>query len=374
MKLVSLEARRYRSLKSETVPFDDLNVFIGPNGSGKSTILDALRFLQEGVRARDFREAVALRGGILHLAWKGEDAGTVELRTRFVEDDASFKWVVRLTRRDYDFSVHEEVFKNLPGAPPSQVLAADDGNGWWWSEGKRVPLRQHETTCALASAAADATFPARSITEFVRGWGFFDPNPFTLRRAWAVPESDRLDGFGRNLAERLFAMQKSAPASFERVVAATRSVLGFPAEIEPRESEGRFYFAQIEPGLKHPVHQVGASSGTLRMLALMTALFEGADSSLVGIEEPENHIHPAALSAFAEFLLQAREEVQVLITTHSPLLLDYLDEPSAVRLVRRDEQEGTRVTPVADPVAVRTALEESGFALGEFYQTKGFGG
>ena len=49
-----------------------------------------------------------------------------------------------------------------------------------------------------------------------------------------------------------------------------------------------------------PVHQMGVSSGTLRMLALMTALFAESDTNLIGIEEPENYVHPTALSSFVD--------------------------------------------------------------------------
>ena len=74
MKLLSLKALRYRSLRNESIPLSDLNLFIGSNASGKSTILDALRFLHEGVQERDFKPPVFSRGGIVHLAWKGEEA------------------------------------------------------------------------------------------------------------------------------------------------------------------------------------------------------------------------------------------------------------------------------------------------------------
>lgn len=55
MKLQTLAAERYRSLRDQRIELDDFNLFIGANASGKSTILDALRFLSEAVRARDFR-------------------------------------------------------------------------------------------------------------------------------------------------------------------------------------------------------------------------------------------------------------------------------------------------------------------------------
>jgi predicted ATPase len=375
MKLASLSAQRYRSLWDETIHLNDLNLFIGTNASGKSTILDALRFLHEGVQARDFKEPVSNRGGIIHIAWKGEEARHIDLRVRVVDGERRYEWTVRLAREGYEFSIHEEVFELSANSPPTQLLHADRGFGWWWSrENQRVPLEQGPTACALSAASADATFPARRIADFVRGWGFFDPSPFSLRRGWPGLESDRLDPYGRNLAERLYGLSRSSPEVFNQIVSATHSVLGLPTEIEPRESEGRYYFAQKEPGLQHWVHQIGTSSGTLRTLALMTALFEEVGSSLVGIEEPENHVHPTALAAFAQYILKASERVQILVTTHSPLLLDYLNEPDAVSVVRHNDDRGTRVIREENGELVRRALEASGFGLGEFYETKGFGG
>ena len=378
MKLLSLKVSRYRSLRDERIELSDLNLFIGTNASGKSTILDALRFLHEGVQERDFRTAVFSRGGIVHLAWKGEEAQQIELVVRLKDEGKTYEWFVRLTRDGYDFSVQEEVSELHPPDPPAHLLSADKGRGWWWSgeKGDRVSLAQFPMTCALAAAAADASFPARGLAEFVSRWGFFDPNPFLLRRDWTGLDSSKFDPYGRNLGERLYVLSQSSPEIFDRIVSATQSVLGLPSKIEPRQSEDRdrFYFVQSEPGLQYPVHQMGVSSGTLRMLALMTALFGEAETNLIGIEEPENHVHPTALASFAEYLLKARDRVQILVTTHSPLLLDFLNEPEAVCVVRHTDQEGTHVTRESNAEAVRQALEASGFGLGEFYETKGFGG
>lgn len=375
MKLLKLRAKSYRSLRHATIELTDLNLFIGPNASGKSTILDALRFLSEGVRARDFRQAAFSRGGIVHMAWKGEDANRIELVVRLENNGMEYEWSVRLVRSGYDFYVTEHVDElRDASSPPVGLLDANQGEGWWWSgkEG-RVELKQDPKSCALAAAAADASFPARDVAEFIGRWGFFDPNPFLLRRDWTGVEAGRLEHYGRNLGETLYALKASSPLKFEKVVQATRSILGLPSGIEPRESdEGRFSFAQSEPGLQYQVHQMGVSSGTLRMLALMTALFAEADVTLLGIEEPENYVHPTALSSFVKHLLDARERVQFMVTTHSPLLLDFLDEPEAVRVVQRSEL-GTCVMKGEKPDNVRKALEASGFGLGEFYETRGFG-
>ena len=109
---------------------------------------------------------------------------------------------------------------------------------------------------------------------------------------------------------------------------------------------------------------MGVSSGTLRMLALMTALHGEPSANLVGIEEPENYVHPSALSSFVEYLLEKREQVQMMITTHSPLLLDFLGDPAAVSVVRRSDNGDTTVARETNPDGVRRALEASGFGLG----------
>ncbi len=109
------------------------------------------------------------------------------------------------------------------------------------------------------------------------------------------------------------------------------------------------------------------------MLALMTALYGDFETKLIGIEEPENYIHPSALSSFVLHVLDALDRVQFVVTTHSPLLLDFLNEPEAMIVVKRDNQKGTVVSSENDPEGVRRALEESGFGLGEYYETKGFG-
>ena len=374
MKLLTLGAKSYRSLRQEHVELNDLNLFIGNNASGKSTILDALRFLNEGVRARDFRAPAFARGGVVHMAWKGEEANRIELVVRLEHEAKTYEWLLRLVRTGHEFCVTEHVDELRDGEPPVGLLDADQGEGWWWSgkDGK-VDLKQEPTSCALAAAAADASFPARDVAEFIGRWGFFDPNPFLLRRDWTGLESGRFDHYGRNLGETLYTLKASTPATFERIMEATHAILGLPTSIEPRESEeGRFYFAQSEPGLRYPVHQMGVSSGTLRMLALMTALFAEADTNLIGIEEPENYVHPTALSSFVEYLLQARNRIQFMVTTHSPLLLDFLNRPEAVRVVQRGEQ-GTTVVKGENPDNVRRALQASGFGLGAFYETKGFG-
>ena len=213
MKLLKLYAKHYRSLRDVSLEFSDLNLFIGANASGKSTVLDALRLLHEGVQTRDFRTPVFSRGGIIHLAWKGKEAERIDVSVKLADADKTWEWSVCLIRAGYEFHVEEQLEELLPGSPPVPILHANKGDGWWWSgtEKRKITLKQAPTACALTAAAADASFPAREVAEFVRRWGFFDPNPFLLRHDWTGLDSGSFDPYGRNLAETLHALQNSSP-------------------------------------------------------------------------------------------------------------------------------------------------------------------
>jgi predicted ATPase len=375
VRLKILKATRYRSLADLQFYVRNLNLLIGSNGSGKSNVLDALRFLSEAVRERDFTGPIYSRGNLIQLAWKGEEARDLELETVFEEDDHQLSWRVRIARDQRDFTIEEEeIYLTRKGAPREELLRASGGQGKWYSERGYVPLSIEQTGCALAAAASDQSFPGRIVAEFVKTWGFFDPSPGYLRLASAArEEADRLDIFGRNLAGRLYETKQSRPDVFKRIIDAVRGVLGMPDDLEPRLSDdGSVYFVVREAGMKFAIHQKGVSAGTLRALALMTALLGEPEASLIGIEEPENYIHPNALEALGQYFEQASQSAQVLITTHSPLLLNFIGDPEAVCLVHRTPK-GTQIERESNAGAVSKALDESGFGLGDFHETKGFG-
>ena len=191
-----------------------------------------------------FAVPVFSRGGIVHLAWKGEEAQQIELAVRLENNGKTYEWSIRLVREGFEFHSEEDVEETPSGSPPIRLLESERGEGWWWSgeEGERVHFKQRPTSCALAAASVDTSFPARAIAEFVNRWGFFDPNPFLLRRDWGSLESDRFDPYGRNLGETLYALSISSPETLERIRSATQSIVGLPSSIVPPRVRGPLLF------------------------------------------------------------------------------------------------------------------------------------
>lgn len=381
MRVERLRLRRYKKAKNVTLDIGSFLVLIGPNGSGKSNLLESLRFLATAALASDFAGAVAERGGFINLAWKGEEATSISLDLTFAElNGAKFEWRVSIEQQGRDFVVRETLEKIAGSSPPSTILENEpQGNRWWWSESSstRERLSIEPTACALGIAAKNEGFPGRRVFEFIKTWVFCDPNPGVLKQPSLPDRPLHLDIFGRNLAARLRVIRDSDPDSFDRIRQMVVDITGVElTQFDIRDlDDGRLALSVVEQGLRFRVNQPALSNGTLRVLALAVALTGTEKPGLFAVEEPENYVHPTALEGLVKLLVAASEHSQVIVTTHSPLLLDCLGEmPEAICVVSGEAGQGTTVAREESRENVLKALEESGFTLGTYWLSRGFKG
>jgi predicted ATPase len=109
------------------------------------------------------------------------------------------------------------------------------------------------------------------------------------------------------------------------------------------------------------------SDGTLRSAALLTALIQTPSPSIIAIEEPELAIHPGALTVIRDFIVDAQRHAQIIITTHSPELLDHFDA-DYIRVVDRT-RDATRISVMDEDQ--RHAVRDSLSTLGEVMRHEG---
>jgi len=95
------------------------------------------------MQERDFKSPVFSRGGIVHLAWKGEEARQIELLARLENDGKKYEWTVRLNREGYEFSVQENVSEIHKHVGPTQLLWADRGRVGGGPAQKETAFRWH---------------------------------------------------------------------------------------------------------------------------------------------------------------------------------------------------------------------------------------
>jgi predicted ATPase len=120
-----------------------------------------------------------------------------------------------------------------------------------------------------------------------------------------------------------------------------------------------------------PILAKYASDGTLKMLAYLTVLYDPAPPSLIGIEEPENHLHPRLLPELAEECRSASARTQIMATTHSPFFLNGL-KPPEVWVLYRNRQGFTEARRVADIEGVQDFVQH-GAMLGHLWMEGHFG-
>jgi len=134
--------------------------------------------------------------------------------------------------------------------------------------------------------------------------------------------------------------------------------------------DGRLLLQIKDAPFERPIMARFASDGTMKMLSYLVVLYDPEPPELVGIEEPENHLHPRLLPELAEECHLATERTQLMVTTHSPHFLNPLT-PAEVWALYRDEQGFTRARRAADMKGVREFIEE-GAKLGELWMENQF--
>ena len=129
--------------------------------------------------------------------------------------------------------------------------------------------------------------------------------------------------------------------------------------------DGRLLILIKEAPFRHPVLARFASDGTLKMLAYLVLLYGLEPPPFVGIEEPENFLHPRLLYGLAEECREASVRTQLLGTTHSPFFIDAL-RLNEVRVLWRDENGHTRTRRIKDVPGVPEFVE-AGAQLGNLW-------
>ena len=133
---------------------------------------------------------------------------------------------------------------------------------------------------------------------------------------------------------------------------------------EPRQ-DGRLLLQIKDAPFDRPVLAKYASDGTLKLLAYLTVLYDPDPPQLIGIEEPENFLHPKLLPELAEECRNASAQTQLLVTSHSPFFVSGL-RPEELRVLYRDEHGYTQAMRVAD-MQRASKMYEAGGRLGDLW-------
>lgn len=362
--------KNYKSIGGCDVPLGPLTFLVGPNGAGKSNFLDALRFVADALNTT-VDHALRDRGGVnevrrrsgghpnhfglrLELRLPSGQTGHYAFR---IGAQAGGGFEVRSEEcvlRDHAALGREESFTVASGEAASTVGAVPPASG---------------DRLYLVTASSLPQF--RPAFDALSRMGFYNLNPGEVRDLQLPDAGVLLARDGRNLSSVLGELAAHDRPTKERieeylaqVVPGIRGV--DKRAIGPRET---LEFRQQVAGSKNPWRFLATSmsDGTLRALGILVALFQPPNGALpvplVGIEEPEAALHPAAAGVLLDALTEASTRLQVIVTSHSPDLLDSNDVPTDSILAVSADDDVTTIGPVDD--IGRSVLHDRLFTAGE---------
>jgi predicted ATPase len=354
--------RNYKSIASCDVALRSLVFLVGPNGAGKSNFLDALRLTRDALRT-SLDHALRDRGGVREVRRKSGGHPThFAVRLDFMLPDVG--------GGHYAFSVSAEADG---GFAVSREECAIGQARFEVSRGevKRFP------TGAPPPAAEDRLFlvhaagfpPFRAAYDALSTMGFYNLRPARMRDLQTPDPGDLLTREGDNLPSVIERLRKKHPGGLKRVEQyLARIVAGLegvdPLRVGPKQS---IEFRQRVEGQGRPWRFPASnmSDGTLRALGILVALFQEDERRLIAIEEPETALHPAAAGILLDALREASAVRQVVVTSHSPDLLDdwAIACESILAVVASDGRTSVGPLDEADRSVLRDRLYSAGELL-----------
>ncbi len=371
----SLHVRNYRALQDVKLDLAPLTVLLGPNGSGKSTIFDVFAFLAECFTV-GLRKACDNRGRFKELRSRGQ-TGPIVIEVAYREPG--------FNKITYHLEIDET--KGVPvvksewlrwtrgkGGQPFKFLSFEMG------EGKVVTGERPEneedrieekldgpSSLAVNTLGQLAKNPrVMALRRFIIGWYL---SFLTADHARGLPESgpaDKLSATGDNLPNVIQFLSEEHEDHLKRIFSIlSQRVPGLEKVTAEPLPDNRLLLRIKDAPFNDPILAKWASDGTLKMLAYLIVLHDPNPSPLIGIEEPENHLHPMLLPRLAEECREAAGISQVLVTTHSPFFLDGL-HPKEVWVLHRNEKGYTEAHCVEKMKDVK-AMVEAGATLGHLW-------
>ena len=332
---------------------EPLNVLIGPNASGKSNLIEALSLL--AAAPGDLQVPIREGGGVHEWIWKGTTeapAATVEVTTEYPNGPTALRYRLSFGETGTRFDLRDEVVENeIPTNPhdtqPYFYYRYQEGQPVLNVRGdteakpeafKRRLMREDvKPDQSILSQRRDPdsypelTYLANQFERmrFYREFSVGHHAPPRLPQNTDL-QQDRLLEDASNLGLVLSGLLNQPPVK-QRILDKLREFYPSIRDIVISVSGGTVQIFFHEAELRHPVPAVRLSDGSLRYLCLLAVLCNPDPPPVVCIEEPEIGLHPDVIPEVADLMVEASARSQLLVTTHSDILVDALTNvPEAV--------------------------------------------
>ena len=333
---------------TEALELRPLNVLIGPNGSGKSNLIEAIGLLK--ATPRDITVPIREGGGIRDWLWRGDPKASpahIEVLLDNPKGSSALRYRLGFAESGQQFELTEERIENkerdLFHSMPYYELQYGRATLSYGGE-KQHQLRLEEIDpqqSILAQRKDPDQYPELTwLGETFDRMRLYRESAFGRRTPPRQPQpadlpNDFLLEDGRNLGLVLNRLERE-PEVKSRILETLRQLYEGVFDLYISIESGTVQVFVQEENIMVPATRL--SDGTLRFLCLLSILCHPTPPPLVCIEEPELGLHPDVLPVLGDLLREASQRCQLIVTTHSDMLVDTLtDTPESVVVCEKRE-------------------------------------
>ncbi|MCX7735759.1 MAG: AAA family ATPase [Candidatus Kapabacteria bacterium] len=383
-RIEKLRVKNYRALKElELSDLTPLSVFLGPNGSGKSTLFDVFAFLSECFSI-GLRKAWDKRGRFKELRTRNSE-GPIEFELKYREktDSPIITYQLKINENQKGVFVEsEKLLWRRKGSigKPFAFLDFSKGKGtvisgeFPDSEDEKINESLDSPDMIAVNTLGQLSKNSRVIAlrRFITSWYL---SYLTTDHIRGIPEAgaqERLSATGDNLPNVMQYLKENHPDRLEKILnILSRRVPRLEKVEADIMQDGRLLLQIKDAPFDKPILSKFASDGTLKMLAYLIILYDPEPPQLIGIEEPENHLHPSLLPILAEECRASAEISQLMVTTHSPFFVNGL-KSNELWILYRDNNGYTQAKRADQIKGIKEFMEE-GAQLGQLWIEGHFG-
>ena len=382
--------------QAEELELRPLNVLIGANGSGKSNFIDAIGLLQ--AMPTNLAARVGGGRGVADWVWQGDPEADSAVMQAVIQaaDQKALRYSMKFGERLQRFAVVEErleaAIEHRVAVPPFVERGENSCVAFLCRNVKRQPQLSEVTELPLGYDRAEhpvegsksvlaqvkdaehypeLTYLAKDLKRIrlYRGWSFGQSNVVRSLQTTGHPNTNLAEDHA-NLGLVLNRLSKDCAAR-ERIVEALHRLYEDISDFHVNVEFNTVRVSVQERGGKVVVPATRLSDGTIRDLSLLAILCDPQPPPLVCIEEPELGLHPDILPGLAKLLREASERCQLIVTTHSEVLVDALtDEPESI--VVCEKENGQTKLKRLSRAELRHGLDKH--RLGELWSSGEIGG
>jgi predicted ATPase len=376
-RIESLRVKNYRALREvELKKITPLTAFLGSNGSGKSTLFDVFAFLAECF-TEGMRRAWDKRGRFKELRTRGSD-GPIEFELKYREKPKTPIITYHLSIDEGKTGPYVDAewlqWRRGERGKPFRFLDFQGGagrviGGETPDEGEeRINEQLNDSSMLAVSTLGQLARHPRvsALRRFITGWHLSYLSADATRGVPEAGPQERLSETGDNLSNVIQYLKEQHQPRLKKILTILSSRVPHLEKVDADiMMDGRLLLQIKDAPFKQPILAKFASDGTLKMLSYLTLLYDPEPPQLIGIEEPENYLHPRLLSGLAEECHEVSALSQLMITTHSPHFINEF-RANEVWVLFRDKHGFTVCKRTSEMQGIKEFLE-TGAKLGQLW-------